>query len=167
MVDDLSPVLEDYLAAIYQIESSRRVARPRDICEAKGVASSTVTAALRSLGEKGLINYEPHELITLTEEGRTTAEELVVRHRILRHFLEDVLALGPELADETACGMEHAVGQQALERFVCFLAFARHHSPEGAKCLEEFRQFVAEGPGGRRCRPYVEKYMEELKEVEH
>ena len=160
---ELSPTLEDYLEAIYRIEEEKRVARPRDICEAQGVAGSTVTAALRSLADKGLVNYEPYEFITLTGKGREKAERLVAGHRIIQGFLEEILGLEPQQADATACGMEHVVEGDALERFVCFLAFMRRHSPEGARCLEDFREFVKEGAEGRSCRECVEEYMEELK----
>lgn len=163
MAKELSSTLEDYLEAIYRIETEKRVARPRDICEAQSVAASTVTAALQSLADKGLINYEPYELITLTEEGRWRAEKLVMRRRIIRDFLENILGLDPERADATACGMEHAVHPEALERFICFLAFMRRHSAEGARCLEDFRKFVEERDQGRGCKECVEKYMEELR----
>jgi len=163
MDQDLSPTLEDYLEAIYRIEREQRVARPRDISRAQNVAGSTVTAALQSLAEKGLINYEPYELITLTDEGRERAEELAIRHRIIRDFLENVLGLEAERADATACGMEHVIDREALERFVCFLAFMRPHSPDGAKSLERFRRFIKEGADGQTCKECVEEYMESLR----
>ena len=163
MDQDLSPTLEDYLEAIYRIEREQRVARPRDISRAQKVAGSTVTAALQSLAEKGLINYEPYELITLTDEGRERAEELTTRHRIIRDFLENVLGLEAERADATACGMEHVIDREALERFICFLAFMRPHSPDGAKWLERFRRFINEGADGLTCKECVEEYMESLR----
>jgi len=162
MDQELSPTLEDYLEAIFRIEREQRVARPRDISRAQNVAGSTVTAALQSLAEKGLINYEPYELITLTDEGRKRAEELATRHLIIRDFLENVLCLEPERADATACGMEHAIDRKALERFVCFLAFMRPHSPNGAKSLERFRRFIKEGADGHTCKECVEEYMKSL-----
>jgi len=163
MGKELTSTLEDYLEAIYRIEADKRVARPRDICQAQSVAASTVTAALQSLADKGLVNYEPYELITLTEEGRARAERLLLRHRIIRDFLENILGLSHEQADATACGMEHAVQPEALERFVCFLAFMRRHSAEGGRCLEDFRTFVKERDQGRGCKECVEKYMEEIR----
>jgi len=163
MDEGLSSTLEDYLEAIYRIEADKRVARPRDICKAQGVAASTVTAALQSLAGKGLVNYEPYELVTLTEEGKARAERLVMRHLIIRDFLEKILGLAPEQADATACGMEHAVQPEALDRLVCFLAFMRSHSAEGGRCLEDFQTFVKERDQGRGCKECVAKYMEEVR----
>jgi len=163
MEQNLSPTLEDYLEAIYHIEKEKRVARPRDISRAQNVAGSTVTAALQSLSEKGLVNYEPYELITLTDEGRERAEELATRHRIIRDFLQNVLGLEAERADAAACGMEHVIDGEALERFVCFLAFMQPHSPDGAKSLERFRRFIKQGADGQTCKECVEEYMESLR----
>ena len=162
MDDELTPTLEDYLQAIYRIERKQRVARPRDISEAQNVASSTVTAALQSLAERGMVNYEPYELITLTDKGRERAEQLATRHHIVRNFLEDILGLEARQAEATACDMEHAVDRQALERFVCFLAFIQRHSPAGVNWLDAFRQFIQEGADGQSCEECVKEYMETL-----
>jgi len=158
----LSRTLEDYLYAIYRIEREQKATRPKDIAAAQNVASSTVTAALQSLAEKGMINYEPYELITLTEEGRERADQLATRHHIVRNFLEDILGLEAGQAAATACDMEHAVDPYGLERFVCFLAFIRRHSPAGVDWLDDFRRFIQEGADGHSCEECVKEYMETL-----
>jgi len=163
MVRELSSTLEDYLEAIYRIEKEKRVTRPRDISRDQNVAGSTVTAALQSLAQKGLINYEPYEVVTLTEEGRKRANQLFIRHSIIEDFLQNILGLGPERASATACDMEHSVDQEALECFVCFLAFVKRQSPHGAKWLDDFRHFVDEGMNGRSCKQCMREYMKELR----
>ncbi len=64
----LSESLEDYLEIILDLEKTHKVARTRDIAEKKGVKRGTVTGALKSLGEKGLITYEPYSFVTLTQK---------------------------------------------------------------------------------------------------
>jgi len=162
MDEELTPALEDYLQAIYRIEREQKVARPKDISKAQNVASSTVTAALQSLAEKGMINYEPYELITLTAGGREKAERLATRHRIVRDFLKEILGLEAREAGTTACEMEHAVGRQTLDRFVCFLAFIRRHSPAGVNWLDDFRRFIQKGADGQSCEECVKEYMKTL-----
>jgi len=44
---------------------------------------STVSAALKSLANKKLIEYEPYELIILTPEGREKAVTIVMNHYII------------------------------------------------------------------------------------
>jgi DtxR family Mn-dependent transcriptional regulator len=158
----LTPTLEDYLLAIYQLEQKRRVARPRDIARLQGVAKSTVTAALQSLAEKGMINYEPYEVVTLMRKGQNRAQKLAMRHRILKDFLQDVLGLEREPAEATACGMEHAVEREVLERFVCFMAFVKRQLPDGMTWLREFREFAQQGGQGQACKKCVEEYLHAL-----
>jgi len=158
MVKELTATLEDYLRAIHRIEHEQRVARPQDIARAQKVAASTVTAALQSLAEKGLINYEPYGLITLTEQGRAKAQQLADRHLIIKDFLQKILGLEPDRAESTACGMEHVVEGEALQRFLCFVAFMERHCPAGSKCLKDFRHFIKEGANGHTCQECLEEY---------
>ena len=162
MHEELTPTLEDYLRAIHHIERKQKAARPKEISRAQNVASSTVTAALQSLAERGMVNYEPYELITLTEKGREQAEQLAVRHQIVRNFLGEILGLEPELAEATTCDMEHSVNRQALERFVCFLAFIQRHAPARVNWLDAFRRFIQDGAEGRSCEQCVKEYMDTL-----
>jgi len=163
MTAELSPALQDYMQAILRIERRKRVARVRDISRALGVHKSTVTAALRSLAEKKLVSYEPYEAATLTPQGRRTARRLDERHLILRDFLEDVLGIAPEKADSSACRIEHAVDEEVMERFLCFLAFLREHPRSRVRWLKEFRRFCRDGSAGRSCRECIERYLETLK----
>lgn len=162
MDTELTPTLEDYLRAIYDIERRQKAARPKDVSRAQNVASSTVTAALRSLAEKGMIHYEPYELITLTESGLKKARDLATRHHIVRNFLEGILGLQAEQAEATTCDMEHAVNREALERFVCFLAFMQRHSLAATNWLDGFRRFIQEGADGRSCEQCMKEYMNTL-----
>jgi len=49
----LSESLEDYLEVILELEQDHKVARAKDIAEKMGFQRSSVTGALKSLGEKG------------------------------------------------------------------------------------------------------------------
>jgi len=159
MAPELSATLEDYLEAIYRLEQERHFARVRDISAALHVAKSAVTTALHSLSDKGLVNYEPYEPVTLSAEGRERAGRIVLRHRVIEDFLRNVLGLEPERADSIACGMEHSLDRDALGRFVCFLAFVVRRREEGESWLEEFQRFMREGTGEKTCRQCMEEYM--------
>jgi len=160
---ELSPALEDYLQAILNIEQRKRVARVRDISRAMDVHKSSVTAALHSLSEKGLVSYQPYEAATLSKEGLRVARELAERHEILREFLEQVLGIEPELADSGACQVEHAVHPKVLDRVLCFLAFLSE-SPRRQEALTSgFKRFCARGAGKHSCRECVERYLQKLR----
>jgi len=88
---------------------------------------------------------------------------------VVDHVLGNDLVTGarlrnPETGQEaTTCDMEHAVNRQALERFVCFLAFIQRDSPAGVNWLDAFRRFIQEGADGRSCEQCVKEYMDELR----
>ena len=121
----LSESLEDYLEAILETVGHKQVARAKDISYLMQVRKSSVTGALRSLAEKGLVNYAPYNLITLTSKGQSIAEEVHRKHQALRNFFIKVLAIDPETAEAGACRMEHAIPPLILERFVQFLQVRR------------------------------------------
>jgi DtxR family transcriptional regulator, Mn-dependent transcriptional regulator len=120
---NLSASQEDYLEAIFHIEDRKRAARAKDIVERMGVHNSSVTQALRALAEKGLVNYAPYDLVTLTEEGRRRAADVVNRHRAVRQFLIEVLGISPDLAEVDACRLEHAISNEVLSRLGDLVAF--------------------------------------------
>ena len=160
MARELSATMEDYLEAIYRLERERRYARVRDISAALDVAKSAVTTALHSLSDKGLVNYEPYEPVTLSAEGRERAGRIVLRHRVIGDFLRNVLGLEPERADSIACGMEHAIDRDALDRFVCFLAFVGCRREKGESWLDEFRRFIADGTAQKTCEECMQQYLD-------
>lgn len=129
----LSESLEDYLEAIFHIVAAKGAARAKDISDRMAVNQSSVTGALRALAERGLVNYAPYDIITLTPKGDAAAEDIVGRHQVLRDFLVGVLAVDEDIADEAACGMEHHVGKVVLRRLFYlarFIADGRDFSSE-------------------------------------
>lgn len=135
---ELSSSLEDYLEAIFHVVAEKHVARSRDIAERLGVNKSSVTGALHSLAEKGLVNYEPYEAITLTGGGKALATDIVRRHEVLRDFLVKVLSVDADKADQAACRMEHAVPSPILERLIQFVEFIEVCPRGGANWIRGF-----------------------------
>ncbi len=161
MAEQLSATMENYLEAIFRLQERKGFARVRDISAALDVAKSAVTTALKSLSEKGLVNYRPYDPVTLSDEGRQKASRIALRHRVLEDFLRSVLGLEAERADAIACGMEHSIDRDALDRFVCFLAFVGRRREAGESWLEEFRRFIREGTAERSCEECIQQYLEE------
>jgi DtxR family transcriptional regulator, Mn-dependent transcriptional regulator len=119
----LSSAMEDYLEAIYHLEQEHRIARVRDIADRLKVRMSSVTSALRTLSARGLLKYDPHQYITLTEEGARQAQDIVRRHVILKRFLVRVLKIDNASAEDNACRIEHHLDPEVIERLVDFLGF--------------------------------------------
>lgn len=163
-MEDLTERLEDYLEAIYSISQEKTVARSRDIVARLKVHNSSVTNALQTLSERGLINYAPYEFVTLTPEGEKAAKEVLRKHQILSSFLTDVLRIGPEEAEVNAHRMEHVVTDAVLERLVAFVEYVETcprelaqwrgneflcaPDPESQECRECGRQFGSDDESG-------------------
>lgn len=116
----VTSVLEDYLEAILNLCRHDSAARSRDIAESLNVHKSTVTAALKTLGQLHLINYAPYEAVTLTPEGKRLAEDVAKRHAALRDFFVNVLKVEEDMAEKAACGMEHSVPREIVEKLADF-----------------------------------------------
>ena len=133
MQQGLSASQEDYLEAISHIVDQKQAARTKDIADRLSVASSSVTRALHSLAEVGLINYTPYDFVTLTDEGRVAAHRIIRKHETLKDFFVKVLLVDEEEADRAACKMEHAIPQTILERFVRFIEYSETRSADWLK----------------------------------
>ncbi|HSV94125.1 MAG TPA: metal-dependent transcriptional regulator [Desulfobacterales bacterium] len=123
----LSESQEDYLEAILDIEGRKHAARAVDIGRQLGVRNSSVTGALQALAGKGLVNYEPYDLVTLTSTGRRTARRIARRHQVLESFLGDQLGVDPAEAETIACRMEHALSEDVLEKLIRFIDGGSRH----------------------------------------
>lgn len=132
----LTAALEDYLEAIFNLCRHDKAARSRDIAESLNVHKSTVTAALKSLSHMELINYSPYEAVTLTSQGKKIAEDVVRRHRALQDFFVNVLKVEPEMAEDAACGMEHSVPREIVEKLADF-AISMHGCPRLEPVMEK------------------------------
>ncbi|HNT86998.1 MAG TPA: metal-dependent transcriptional regulator [Candidatus Hydrogenedentes bacterium] len=123
MVKRLSASLENYLRTIFEIIGDQEAVRAKDIAARMGVRGASVTGALRALAKRGLINYEPYGVITLTPGGQRAGKELSRARHALSDFLVTVLAVDRGRAEEAACKMEHAVSPEIMGRFREFFEF--------------------------------------------
>ncbi len=119
----LTSAMEDYLEVIYHLEQERRIARVRDIAQRLDVKMSSVSSALKSLGSRGLIRYDPHQFITLTDRGIEKAREIVRKHEVLKRFLVRVLKIDESAAEDNACRIEHHLDPEVIERLIRFVEF--------------------------------------------
>jgi DtxR family Mn-dependent transcriptional regulator len=139
--NELSESLQGYLEVILDLEGMQKVARARDIADRLKIQRGSVTGALKSLEEKGLIHYQPYSFITLTDSGKKVAEEIAHRHRVLKDFLLNVLQIDEPTAETTACRMEHVIDRKTVEKLVCFIEYIHTCPRAGEEWLESFVRF--------------------------
>lgn len=147
----LSASLEDYIEVIYHIITEKQVARSKDIATRLDVSRASVTEALRTLSKKGLINYAPYEPITLTNSGRTTAEDVIFRHDALKRFFIEVLAIDGKTAEEGACKVEHAAPPEVISRMISFIDFLQACPRGGNDLLQGFADYYKRGKTRNNC----------------
>jgi DtxR family transcriptional regulator, Mn-dependent transcriptional regulator len=117
---ELSSSLEDYLEAILELQEKNSVARVKDIADTLDVKRSSVTIALRALSEKGMVNYSPYSVITLTADGMEVAQSITKRHHLLKTIFTDLLDVNAEDAEAAACKMEHGTNQPVFRKLKAF-----------------------------------------------
>ena len=160
----LTPTMEDYLEAIFNLGREKRVVRVKDIARRLGVRMPTVTNMLKTLNERKFIDYEKYEYIEITDKGAVVGEEIHRRHRVLRSFLRDILNINNETADVEACKMEHAVSDSTLDRFVDFMEFVQSCPRAGLNWLERFEEYRLHGKDSEKCLEHMKEFADEFKE---
>lgn len=130
---DISSSLEDYLEAIYLFSEKGNEVRSGQIAAHLNVKKSSVTEAIQNLAKEGLINYKPYSPITLTDNGKLAAENILRKHNIVKDFFKEILNMSDDEASETACKIEHVISDNLASRFG-----ALHDAIQKEKNYKEF-----------------------------
>jgi DtxR family transcriptional regulator, Mn-dependent transcriptional regulator len=141
---------EHYLRAVLELREERGYARVVDIATRLGITKGSVSVALGSLAERGLVRFDAARFPVLTPTGRKVALDVRGRFKIVLTFLGEVLGLPPEQAAAEACRWEHVISHDAADRLLDFLRFASE--AEGQReLLERFRSFHRTCSPDRKC----------------
>jgi DtxR family Mn-dependent transcriptional regulator len=116
MTGDLSKSERETLKAIYRHTKNGTEAHTGDLAETLGVTPGTVTATVKRLADRELVDHRPYHGVTFTDEGRRRAVAAIRRHRIVERFLADALAYSWSEADRLAPTFEHELPQEVEQR---------------------------------------------------
>lgn len=161
----LTPVMEDYLEAIFDLDQSKKVVRVKDIAKRMDVKMPTVSSMLKTLNDRGLVHYEKYEYIELTQSGERVGKEMRRRHGVLNKFLTEILKIDAQSADEEACKMEHALSSATLDSLVDFMEFIQVCPRAGDSWLEHFDEFRKNGSNPEKCRLHGDAFSCSFKQV--
>ena len=142
-IGELSSSLEDYLKAILKISDKHQVARVKDIASALNVSKSSVTNALKNLASQDCVNYDPYSYVTLTDKGRELATGIFEKHQVLTQFLQQVLGVDEDSAEQNACRMEHIIDEDVFKRFVSFVEYMDKKPEMIADWTKNIQQFFS------------------------
>ncbi|MEA1965014.1 MAG: metal-dependent transcriptional regulator [Candidatus Aerophobetes bacterium] len=128
MEKTLTPTMEDYLEVISNLKKIKQVVRVKNIAQELKIKMPSVSETLKFLSKERLVRHERYGKIELTKKGNELAEEVKSRHRTLFKFLNEVLEIDPETANEDACKMEHSISAITLKRLMEFLESVKSSS---------------------------------------
>ncbi|CAN5602662.1 metal-dependent transcriptional regulator [soil metagenome] len=113
----------ELLKAIYRSTRDASWAHTGVLADSLGLAPGTVTATIKRLAERALLEHTPYRGVELTGAGRRVAVAVIRRHRIVERFLSDMLGYAWNEADRLAGRFEHEIPQEVEERL--FVALDR------------------------------------------
>ncbi len=109
---DLTVAVQDYLKAIYALETAGERVTTSALAARMGVSAPSATAMTKRLAELGLVERAPYKGVALTEDGRRSALEMLRHHRLLELYLADRLGLTLDEVHAEADRLEHALSEE-------------------------------------------------------
>lgn len=130
--EHLTHAVEDYLKAIYMIQSAQGRATTNEIADRLAVTPASVTGMIKKLAntDPPLVEYRKHQGVQLTPEGERVALEIVRHHRLLELYLHQILGYDWEDVHAEADRLEHVISEEFEERISEALGHPSH-DPHG------------------------------------
>lgn len=113
--------VEDYLKAIYLLESAGRSASTAALAAQLEVSAPSVTGMLKKLASLKLVRHAPYHGVTLTAAGRKIALEVIRHHRLLERYLAEALGYPWEKVHAEAERLEHHISEEFEDRIAALL----------------------------------------------
>jgi len=131
--------LEDYLEAIYNLNTEKGFVSAADISDKLGVKPPTVSSMIANLAKKGYLEHEKYRGMRLTASGEKVAKSVIKRHQVISELIT-MLGVDDQTAYVDTEGIEHHVHPTTLRRFERLADYLR----ENPQTLKAIREFVEE-----------------------
>jgi Mn-dependent DtxR family transcriptional regulator len=102
----------------------------------------SVSQALQSLREKGLILHPAYGTVRLSDRGRRTAKAIHDRYEVLQRFFTRVLRVDERVASREACRIEHELGPDTHRRLKAFLDVFSQCRLDADRVIEHFHEYL-------------------------
>ena len=142
---ELTSAAEDYLKAIYALDSEGKRATTSALAERMHVSAPSATAMMKRLAELGLVERAAYRGVALTERGRLCALEVLRHHRLLERYLADSLGMSLDEVHAEADRLEHALSEELEARIDEALGFPTH-DPHGDPIPDRALRIEASSP---------------------
>ena len=121
---------EDYLKALYHLETDFDAVSTNSIADYLVMKPSSVTDMLKKLAEKKFINYQKYKGTSLTKKGKLIALSIIRKHRLWETFLVEKLGFGWDQVHIIAEQLEHIKSEELIENLDNFLGNPKY-DPHG------------------------------------
>ena len=99
---------EDFLEALLMLEEAGEPLETTRMAKRLGISKPAIHQMGHELINKGYITRIDYGDMSLTEEGRKIAREILHRHEVLKEYLLS-LGVDEQTAEEDGCEMEHII----------------------------------------------------------
>ena len=126
-----SEAIEDYAKAIYSLAGRTDGAVSTNaLAERLGVTPASVSAMVKKLDDRGLVEHVPYKGVALTPAGKRVALEVLRHHRLLETYLAEHLGVPWDRVHEEAEALEHVLSEYLEARIAAKLGNPTH-DPHG------------------------------------
>ncbi|HEX7101012.1 MAG TPA: metal-dependent transcriptional regulator [Nitrolancea sp.] len=114
--DVITHAMEDYLKAIYNLQSEHEKVTTQAIAERLNIQSPSVTNMVKRLADLKLLEHTPYRGVALTAGGMRSALEVIRHHRLLELYLAESLGYSWDEVHEEAERLEHSMSEELEAR---------------------------------------------------
>jgi DtxR family Mn-dependent transcriptional regulator len=113
MEQTLTISTQDYLKNIYELTESGESASTNALAKKLNIKPASVTGMVQKLAsaKPALVEYQKHQGVTLTKEGKKAALEVIRHHRLLEAWLVQTLGYSWDEVHEEAERLEHVISE--------------------------------------------------------
>jgi DtxR family Mn-dependent transcriptional regulator len=130
---------EEYLQIIFWLEEAGLPITGANMARAMQLSPPTVHEMIGRLERDGYVTRDEEKQLSFTDDGRTHAQAIVRRHRLIERFLTDVLGIPWDEVHEEAERLEHAMSPVLEERMLAAIGDAKT-CPHGHPIVEGERE---------------------------
>ena len=126
-----SQAVQDYAKAIYALElRDGEAVSTNALADRLGVTAASASGMVKRLDELGLVEHEPYRGVSLTDDGRRVALEVMRHHRLLELYLVKSLGVPWDRVHQEAEVLEHVLSEE-LEELIATKLGDPTHDPHG------------------------------------
>lgn len=156
----LTSTEENYLKALFKISVSNGTGKSgiNELAESLSLKPASVNEMLKRLKEKKLVDYEKYGKVELTKTGKSSAVDLIRKHRLWETFLYEKLSFSWEEVHEVAEELEHIKSKKLIDQLDDFLGnpkFDPHGDPipdKNGVFIQQSKKTLNDIEIGARCR---------------